>query len=77
MVEVKTHRLIWAAWFGPIPPGYDVHHLDSNRLNNQIDNLQCLPHGEHTSRRLRRIDREQMSQRMKRIRRRHGPEDGI
>ena len=33
------HRFVFTLLVGPIPPGYDVHHLDKNPLNNKIDNL--------------------------------------
>jgi 5-methylcytosine-specific restriction endonuclease McrA len=47
-IDEKVHRLVWQAHYGSIPPGYDVHHLDGNRLNNDIGNLRCLSHGDHT-----------------------------
>lgn len=27
----------------------DVHHIDKNKLNNAIDNLEILPHGKHAT----------------------------
>lgn len=41
------HRIIWEQDIGPIPEGYDVHHKDGNKLNNLLENLQCLPKSEH------------------------------
>lgn len=41
------HRAVWALAFGPIPPGHHIHHIDSVHANNAIDNLECLPAGEH------------------------------
>lgn len=43
------HRLIWESVNGEVPNGFDIHHKDGNKLNNSIDNLQCLPHAEHLS----------------------------
>lgn len=37
------HRDVWRAAFGPIPDGCHIHHRDSNRANNRLDNLECLP----------------------------------
>lgn len=46
-VAIYEHRRIWEEHFGPIPPGYDVHHEDGNKTNNCIENLRCMPHGMH------------------------------
>ena len=42
------HRAVWEYHNGPIPDGWDVHHKDRDRTNNDISNLQCLPKDEHT-----------------------------
>jgi len=36
--------------FGLIPPGYEIHHKDGNKRNNDLDNLECLPKEEHKKR---------------------------
>ena len=36
------HVLVWEKAHGPIPPGYQVHHKDENKLNNDLDNLELL-----------------------------------
>lgn len=43
-----VHRLVWAATYGAIPNGIDVHHKDFDRLNNSLDNLASLSHSAHT-----------------------------
>ena len=43
------HRLIWEKHNGGIPKGYQVHHIDGNKLNNDISNLQLLSAEEHTT----------------------------
>ena len=44
------HRLIMADALGcGIPSNYVVHHRDENKLNNNINNLELLPNGAHTS----------------------------
>ena len=42
------HRDVWEYHHGPIPPGWDVHHIDEDKSNNDIDNLECLPKADHT-----------------------------
>lgn len=43
------HRLVWEGVNGPIPEGYDIHHIDGDTYNNDIDNLECLSHSDHAS----------------------------
>lgn len=41
------HDVIWEAANGPIPKGYDVHHKDEDKLNNDMDNLELLKKVDH------------------------------
>ncbi len=43
----REHRKVWHDEHGPIPAGYVVHHIDSNRTNNAPGNLQALSTTEH------------------------------
>ena len=43
------HRACWEAYWGMIPKGYVVHHVDGDKLNNEIENLQCMTRSEHSS----------------------------
>lgn len=47
--ERYLHRAVWVHHDGPIPDGYDVHHVDHDRGNNAIGNLRCLPRKEHAA----------------------------
>ena len=40
--QLRTHRIVYAIHHGAIPEGMDVDHIDNNRLNNKIENLQLL-----------------------------------
>lgn len=42
--ELLVHRVVWEAFNGKIPPGYEINHKDENRLNNKLDNLELLTH---------------------------------
>ncbi len=44
-----VHRLVWQYSNGPIPEDFDVHHLDENTLNNNINNLLALDKRRHRS----------------------------
>ena len=47
----KLHRLIYEDHYGvTLLPTTDIHHLDGNKVNNHIDNLEALPHSEHCRR---------------------------
>lgn len=41
------HRLIYEEEYGKIPDGYHIHHKDGDKLNNNIDNLECLSASNH------------------------------
>jgi len=42
------HRYVWEKEKGKIPIGYDIHHIDLDRTNNDIKNLECISKSEHT-----------------------------
>lgn len=41
------HQMVWITERGPIPRGYEIHHKDFNRENNDISNLTCISVEEH------------------------------
>lgn len=41
------HRVIWQDNNGPIPEGFDVHHIDENPENNEPTNLEALSRQDH------------------------------
>ena len=40
--SIKNHRIVWEVVNGSIPDGYEVHHVDKNRSNNSITNLELV-----------------------------------
>lgn len=36
------HRLVWETFIGEIPKDKVIDHIDNNKLNNRLDNLQLL-----------------------------------
>lgn len=57
--KVKTyyvHRIVWESVNGKIPKQYQINHIDENKSNNSIDNLELLTpieninYGTHTKR---------------------------
>jgi len=47
----KINRLVYMAFNGEIPEGYEVDHIDGDRFNNSIDNLQILTPAENSAKR--------------------------
>lgn len=37
------HRLIYEHQFGKIPNGFQIDHINGDRLDNRIENLRCVP----------------------------------
>lgn len=51
-MKTKSYRKIWETHFGKIPKdengrSYEIHHIDGNHTNNNIENLKCLSIQEH------------------------------
>lgn len=43
----RLHRAVYRHYFGEIPQGYHVHHVDGDVQNNSPENLILLPASEH------------------------------
>ena len=47
--NAKIHRLIMEEYLGrKLTPNEIVHHIDGNKLNNDIDNLKVMTRSEHS-----------------------------
>ncbi len=46
--RMPVHCIMTHTFYG-YKPGYDIHHLDENKLNNSLSNLVYLTHAEHSS----------------------------
>ena len=42
-----SHRLIYTWFYGFIPEGYEIDHIDGNRDNNHPSNLRAVTHSEN------------------------------
>lgn len=45
----RLHVYVWEKYNGPVPSGYQVHHIDGNTDNNEIENLRLMSQIEHHS----------------------------
>lgn len=55
----RLHRYIYQKYNGEIPKGYDIHHIDKNKDNNEIENLQLLERNMHKQKHAKDITKEQ------------------
>lgn len=39
-----VHRLVWEAFNGPIPEGFEINHKDEDKCNNALENLELVTH---------------------------------
>lgn len=59
VINVQIHRLVWLVYNGLINEGYQINHIDGNKLNNSLTNLElttpsdnakhAIENGLHTS----------------------------
>lgn len=41
-MHFMVHRIVWVAVNGPVPPGHQVDHNDTDKQNNRIGNLEAV-----------------------------------
>lgn len=47
--KVSVHRAVWEAFNGKIPEGLQVNHIDEDKHNNHLDNLNLMTAKENTN----------------------------
>jgi hypothetical protein len=47
MKQVFVHRLVTQAFIGEVPQGYSVNHIDGNKSNNKLSNLEIVTFSEN------------------------------
>ena len=45
--QVRMNRLVYETFIGPIPEGYDVHHINHNKKDNRVENLELIEKSTH------------------------------
>lgn len=59
-LHIRMHQYVWVCEKGDIPKGYHIHHIDGDRGNNDISNLQLLTSGEHISQHWKNKSKEEI-----------------
>lgn len=60
----RMHRYVWEYYHGKIPKFFQIHHIDGDRSNNDISNLEMIRVGEH-----QRLHGEKLSETERQMRR--------
>ncbi len=47
-----SHRHIWRQLKGEIPDGYEIDHINGNKHDNRIENLQCITKADNLARKI-------------------------
>lgn len=46
LVYQRNDKIVWEKANGPMPEGHAIFHTDGDRLNDNLENLECVPLGE-------------------------------
>lgn len=46
--NISLHRYKYTKEVEPIPKGYEIHHINGDKQDNSISNLECLSKSDHT-----------------------------
>jgi len=50
--HVSHHRMVYESWHGSIPEGLDINHINGDKEDNRLDNLEAITPLENQARRL-------------------------
>lgn len=59
--RIRLHTYVWEKYNGPVPDGYDIHHIDHDRSNNNIENLIAMPESEHHKLHMKERDKDELT----------------
>ena len=47
--SLRVHRLVWLTFKGSIPEGWVIDHINGDKGDNRLENLQCITASENTA----------------------------
>lgn len=47
--SLRVHRLVWVTFKGMIPEGWVIDHINGDKGDNRIENLQCITQADNTT----------------------------
>lgn len=50
-----VHRLVYETFYGKIPAGMEIDHIDTIRDNNRVENLRCVTHKENRNNQITKV----------------------
>lgn len=56
--QLRTHRFIWECCVGEIPKGMVINHIDGNKHNNKLSNLEVVTHKQNVDHAWQVLERE-------------------
>ena len=65
--NIRLHRAVYEYYNGKIPKGYQIHHIDHDKSNNDISNLIMLSKKEHLDRHKEEMTEEEKEKRRKNV----------
>ncbi len=59
--RIRAHAWVWKSTWGNIPKDYHVHHINENRSDNNIENLELIHKRRHLSHHMSTNERKEFS----------------
>lgn len=62
--RIRAHQWVWLSIHKIIPKGYHIHHVNDDKSDNRIDNLELIKAGRHMSIHMQKPERKEQSRKL-------------